>query len=222
MRLCVKIDHHPNHDPFGDMNIVDDTSPATCELLTEILFSDAFCDLNMSETVCRYLYSGIVADTLNFRTSNCTAKTLDISARLVQEGNFHMSDIADDIFVKGREEYEQVTKMRSLLRFEDRFAYVLLDEGSLEEIGISWNDAKNNVGEFANIIDVTVWAVIAWNKEKNCYEGSLRSRRGYAVNELARRFGGGGHMNAAGIKGLTLDDVHRLIAACRTLSIAEM
>ncbi len=218
----IKIDHHPNHDPYGKMNIVDDSSPAACALLTEILFSDAFCDLYLSETACRYLYSGIVADTLNFRTSNCTAKTLDLAARLVQEGDFHMSDVSDQIFVKSKEEFRQVTELRSLVKLEDRFAYLLLEEDDLLRIGISCSDAKNNVGEFGNIIDVTVWAVIAWNREKNSYEASLRSKRGYPVNGLARDFCGGGHANASGIKDLSLKDVESLIARCRVLSITEM
>ena len=218
----IKIDHHPNHDPFGKMNIVKDSSPAVCALLTEILFSDAFCDLYLSEKACRYLYSGIVADTLNFRTSNCTAETLDLAARLVQEGDFHMSDVADEIFVKSKEEFRQVTELRSLVKFEDRFAYLLLEAEDLKKIGISCSDAKNNVGEFGNIIDVTVWAIIAWNEEKQCYEASLRSRRGYPVNGIARDLGGGGHANAAGIKDLTPKEVQLLIARCRELSLSEM
>jgi len=149
----VKIDHHPVVDDYGYLNIVDSKSAACCELLARILFSREFKGYYISPETCKYLYCGLVTDTLNFRITTVSYKTFEVAYKLVKTGDLKVY-------------------------------------------------AKNNIDEIGKISDLMVWA-FAVEEEDGLYSASLRSKRGYPVHLIARKYGGGGHANASGVKGIT-------------------
>ncbi|NCB33958.1 MAG: bifunctional oligoribonuclease/PAP phosphatase NrnA, partial [Erysipelotrichia bacterium] len=69
----IKIDHHPNREPFGALNFVYESAAATCEILASFMQNTG--KIISIETANR-LYCGLLTDTLCFRTSNTTAHTL--------------------------------------------------------------------------------------------------------------------------------------------------
>ena len=92
-KQIVKIDHHPVVDDYGYLNIVDSKSAACCELLARIFFSKEFKGYYISPETCKYLYCGLVTDTINFRTTSVTYKTFEIAYKLVKTGDLKVSDL---------------------------------------------------------------------------------------------------------------------------------
>ncbi len=217
-QACVKIDHHPDPDLYGDLNYVDDKASAACEILACILLSEDFRDLALTKEVCEDLYSGIVWDTLNFSTTNTTSRTLSIAGKLAEYGDLQVSDIAERFFDMSLDTFRKVTRLRTRLMIEERNAYILLDQNDLNELGLTYREAKDNIAEFGHIEEVKIWSIFCFNPLTGNYEASLRSRKGYTINEIARRYGGGGHKNACGVKGLDRETCLSLIAELTELS----
>jgi len=204
----IKIDHHPVVENYGKLNIADPSCAAAAEVLTDILFSAEFEKYEKSETVCRYLYCGIISDTINFKTTNTTSKTLKNAAKLVEHGNLLISDLADYVFDINSKQFQKVTSLRTYLQIKDHFGYILLNKEDLQNIGMTAIEAKNQINEFGSISDLNVWAFAC--QEDTGYNCSVRSKRGYIINDICREFGGGGHPNAAAAKDLSYEKLMSL------------
>ncbi|MBE0411498.1 MAG: DHH family phosphoesterase [Anaerolineales bacterium] len=79
----INIDHHPTNTLFARLNIVDPQAVATSEILAEHM--SAF-GLWINQEVATALLTGVVTDTLGFRTNNTSPKALRISADLMEKG----------------------------------------------------------------------------------------------------------------------------------------
>ena len=69
--------------------------------------------------------------------------------------------------------------------------------------------------EFGDVKDIKIWCIFTQNDDI-LYDGSLRSKEA-SVNTVAAQFNGGGHKCAAGVKNLSLDQVHELIHRLKEL-----
>ena len=205
----VKIDHHPIVDDYGDLNIVDHKTAACAELLARILLSKEFKDYYLSPKTCEYLYCGIVTDTINFRITTVTYKTMQIAYKLIKIGDLKVSDLVEFLMDKDIDTFHKVSKIRNYLKVKERFGYITLTQKDLKKIDMSALDAKNNIDEIGMISDLMVWA-FAVEEENGLYSVSLRSKRGYIVNTICHKYGGGGHANASGIKGITRKQINTL------------
>ncbi len=80
----VNIDHHPNNENFGQINIVSITASSTAEALFDILEK---IDAEMiDENISNCLLTGIISGTESFQRKNTTPKSLQIAAKLMDNG----------------------------------------------------------------------------------------------------------------------------------------
>ncbi len=77
------IDHHITNLDFGAINLVDPGAVATCAILAKHLPGWGF---TITPPVAAALLTGLVSDTLGFRTSNMTPDTLRLAAMLMESG----------------------------------------------------------------------------------------------------------------------------------------
>ena len=78
-KQVIKVDHHPETDPYGQLNFVNPKAAAVCEILAGYFEQE---NLTVSKKTAEYLYKGLLTDTLRFSTSNTTADTLKAAAYL--------------------------------------------------------------------------------------------------------------------------------------------
>lgn len=202
----IKIDHHPNLDPYGDINYVEEDAAATCEILTNIF--TYFKDKTVSKETAEYLYRGILTDTLQFRTSNTTAKTLDAAKFLASTG-IDIPEINRYLFDISLETYDFLTKLRSKIIYNNKgLAYIILGENELKSLEISPNKARDHVDVMGNVKEFEIWAL--FTEDNGLFKGSLRSKH-VVINEIANKYNGGGHKNASGVNKLTRKQVDSLI-----------
>ena len=209
-RRTIKVDHHPPLSQYADINLVDHLAAATCEIL-------AFCFQQTAGIVslqtAEYLYMGLLTDTLCIKTSNTTANTLKAAA--------YLAGFSIDIPVINRMLFDHPYSwfafdgcLHQLVRIkEGRMAYAIVTDDILQEFHLTPGEARNHVDLFGDIIDFEIWAMFTERIEDGIsyYDGSVRSKT-VTINEIMQKFGGGGHKNAAGVKGLSENQMYDLIS----------
>lgn len=199
----IKIDHHINVDQYADYEIVDVKAAATCEILAKIFYEQ---DLPLSKACAHYLYLGLISDTINYTTSNTTSNTLFYGAYITKYID-EISKISQIIFDKNIDEFKYENYLKNNIVFNQDTAYVIIEK-EYENFNVNRQKAKEMVYVMANIQGVEKWALFI--KMKNGYGVSLRSKK-VSINALARKYGGGGHLNASGIKDVSWENVEKII-----------
>lgn len=204
----IKLDHHPIVDQFANLNYVDDNKAATCELLTTILMSEEFSEYEISKECATYLYSGLLTDTLSFKTSNTSSITLACASFLASK-DISIYDINQHMFSKDYHIYDYCSYLRSKLEFIDGLAICIMHKEDLAKFNMDSKEGRNFANEFGGVNEFKVWCLFTQNDE-GLYDGSLRSKREYVINEIASNYHGGGHKNASGVKNLTIEDLKNI------------
>lgn len=207
-RYIIKIDHHPFDDKYGKINFVQDKDAAVCEILTKMFREFEKKKYIFSEKCAEFLYSGLLTDTLSFKTTNVTKQTLECGSYLVSK-NISPSKLSLRMFSKSYKSFRLANYIRSKVKYKNGLAYIILNKKQLETLKTSSLIARNQVSELGNVKEFEVWAIFT-QEENDLYQGTLRSKE-IAVNEIALKYNGGGHKNAAGVNNLTKDDLANII-----------
>ena len=213
----VVIDHHTGHKNFGDVRWVDSGKSSTGEMVYELAQATAV-EIDYDTAYC--LYSAIVSDTGSFKYASTTADTLRIAGELVARGvkPAEISGKIFDNFTRNRLQLLQEVLSTLTLHEEEQLAVITVTRELYEKTGTSSADTELFINYPRSLETVKIAAFI---KEAKDHIGvSLRSKGSYDVAQVARKFGGGGHRNAAGFKlpGQTMAAVRRdLLAELRAL-----
>ena len=211
-KLCqylIKIDHHPLAEEYGDLSIVLERASATCEIITSLLM---VYGKTCSKETATYLYCGLLTDTLQLSIPSVTKVTLNCAAFLAECG----VDIAacnEAMFSSTLTKFKYDAYLKNHCQIIDgKIAYMIVDQKTYESFGLTFLQAKENVGALSKVIDFEMWALFTQNphEEGICYNGSLRSKR-IQINDIASLYHGGGHKLAAGVKQLTANDISELL-----------
>lgn len=217
-KTIVKIDHHPNREPFGDVQIVNDEAAAACEILTFLFQS--LTDKVFSKECALYLYTGLLTDTLCFRTNNTTSQTLHAASILAEKG-LDLPKINRDLFDKDLESYAFSGWIRSHYKFDGGVAYCVISKKDAEAFHQTPGKARTFIDELGHVREFEMWAIFTEQEDNpDLYDGSLRSKE-IIINELAAEYKGGGHPCAAGVKNLTIDQVNEILTKMKKLIIDQ-
>lgn len=213
-RLIV-IDHHVPHEAPGDLRIIEIGSAATALIITDMLTA---MDAEITADMATCLYTGISTDTGSFRFRNTSPNALAAAALLLEKGA-NLEQVSEEIF-----QNKQLSSARLLghaletmkLDVDNRLAWSCLSFRDFEWAKATDEDTEGFVNELLSIESVQIAAVLREAKPGKI-RCSLRSRRGFDVAAVAREFGGGGHMNAAGcnFEGDLADAEQQLIEGMR-------
>lgn len=207
----INIDHHPNNDEFGTLNIVVDSASSTAEIVA-FLLKDAGVDFDHDIATC--LYTGVVTDTGRFQYGNSSPETLRLAADLLSYG-VEAPQIALEVFESAPFNYLKLLGRvleRAVLFKEQRFVYSWITRKDLKETGVGADETDLLIDAVRTTRDADVAAIFKQQKDGN-YRVSLRSKADpnhtlISVGEIARAHGGGGHERAAGY---TAEDVESAV-----------
>lgn len=206
-KKSIKIDHHPVVQEYADYNFAMPEAAATCEYLCDILTS--FNDCILSKETAKFLYSGLLTDTISFKTTNTSSNTFKVASILANTG-IDIYEINTSIFDKDLKTYEYCNYLRNKIIYDEGIAYVILNQTMLNECNVTASYARNYVSELGGVKEFKIWLLITEN-EKGLYDASLRSKKPYIINEIAAKYNGGGHKNASGIKNISKEDIMSLL-----------
>ncbi len=206
----IKIDHHPFIDKFGDIEVVDSTASSASQLVMELIFKTP---LKMNAEVAKKLYIGLIADTERFLYKYTTPKTFRLVAKLIEKTNIDITELYPQFYNRSITEIRfYAYLMANIIVTDNGLGYLKIDENVLKEYGVDAATAGNMINNFNNIDEIIVWAFFSIDKVNDNVRGSIRSR-GPIINEIAAKFGGGGHALASGCKLESFDQADELIKA---------
>lgn len=195
-KKTMTIDHHLSTDPVFDFNYIETGVSATSMLVYYILKGlSVKIDKEMGEA----LWAGITTDTGNFQYSNTNKETHLLVADLYDVGIDH-NKVSINIYENIRPEKVLMTNramdnIRFFAQGKGALAYISL--AMLAETGASPYETEGIVESLRKIAGVEVAAFLR-EDDDNEIKVSMRSKSYANVAEVAMRFNGGGHKNAAG------------------------
>lgn len=208
----IKIDHHPNEERYGDINLVRDEAGAASEVIYALLRTRTFRKYKIPASSARYLYSGIVGDTGRFQYSSTSAHTMKCAAELYKYDFDPVKDVYYPLYNKPITDFEAIkTVMNNYHLSKHGVAYYILSIEDCKHLGIDSDDGKAYLYLFNYCDDIKVWCAFCQDYRTGNYRGSLRSRD-VVVNEIASHYGGGGHKFAAGCRPKNMDEVNKVVS----------
>ena len=206
-KFKIKIDHHPEVEKYGKIQVVRTDACAAAEILTDILLSFKG-NYVLSKEAASYLYSGLAGDSGRFQYSS-TSEVSFITASYLLAAGIELSDVYQRMYQKKIEDL-QVTAyiLNHFSVSEHGVAYYVLDANIQKELNITTERGKENVNLFSNIEGINAWCSITEDPKDNCWRISIRSKA-TPINEVAAKWEGGGHAQASGAK---IDNLEQLPA----------
>ena len=198
-KMIINIDHHISNPGYGDLNYIDSNSPATGQIIYDLLTA---LDLPISEITRDSIYVAVSTDTGSFQYPGTTQRTYEMAADLVARG-LNVGEI--NRLTYDNQPYRKVELMRALLNKLERS-----DEGKLvwwdlslatkEELALIDDDTEGMI-DFIRSVQGVVMAVFFEDLEGGKVRVSMRSKdRRINASDVCGVFGGGGHALAAGIR----------------------
>ena len=193
----VVVDHHPpGQDPISGVGLLDPGACATGELLFDVLSQDGG---ELGLPVALGLYVAILTDTGQFRFSNTSPAAHRIVAELLAAGVDSEQTYRE---VYGNVPLRKLQLLRAALGEletdpEGSLAWMTIPTNAFTASGATPEDVEGLVDYPRDVEGVEV-GILFRETAKGGSKISFRSNGSVDVNALARRFGGGGHVKAAG------------------------
>lgn len=203
----INLDHHVTNLGFGQLNLVDPLAEATCALLVEHMPA---WGLEITQAVAECLLTGIIVDTLGFRTANVRPVLLRRAAELMERGANLAELYRRGLVSKTFNEGQLWGKGLSRLEREGGMIWTSLYLEDRREVHYPGNDDADLINQLS-AIDSDV--ALLFNEQKDGrVKVSWRAAPGLDVSGVALAFGGGGHPAASGadIPG-TMDEVRTAV-----------
>ena len=198
-KVWINIDHHPSNPGYGDLVYIDPKSPATGQILFELIKSEK---LPIDAAIAENLYVAISTDTGSFQYPNTTARTFEIAAELVRDGVDvgRVSQLTYENYPRRR--VELLRDLLGTMRFDanDRVASFSLSLATAKRLGVLPEDNEGLIDHLRAIRGVIV-AVFFEELADGKVRVSMRSKSEKVnVCAICEKSGGGGHVLAAGAR----------------------
>ena len=181
-KFKIKIDHHPEVEKYGKIQVVKTNACAAAEIITDILLSFKG-NYILSKEAASYLYSGIAGDSGRFQYSS-TSEVRFITASYLLAAGIELSEVYNRMYQKKIDDLKVTAYiLNNFYVSEHGVVYYVLNDAIQKELNITTERGKENVNLFSNI------------------EGS----KGVPINGVAAKWEGGGHAQASGAKVNNLD-----------------
>ncbi|MBE0697464.1 MAG: bifunctional oligoribonuclease/PAP phosphatase NrnA [Anaerolineaceae bacterium] len=194
----INIDHHITNPNFAEFNLVLPVQAATAAIIAEYLPA---WGLSINEPIASALLTGIVTDTIGFRTSNMTPGILRLAAMLMEHGanlpELYTRSLINKSFEAARYWGMGLSKVKRVeLSKIGSYVWTNLTLADRKEANYPGNDDADLVNLLSSI-DSDL-AVLFIEQKNDHIKVSWRARPGIDVSQIALQFGGGGHPSAAG------------------------
>ena len=200
---CIKlinIDHHASNDFYGNLNYVVAEASSTCELVYNLLVRNE--EINnfklIDEDIATALYTGLMTDTGKLTYSNTHASSFDMAKQLLISGA-DTQKVVQNVFGSNPFKFYKLLgeSLNTLEIINTKVAIMMVTEDMLERYNIDFKDIDGIVPYARDIENVEI-GILLKEKSNNEIKVSLRSKSFADVSRVAKAFGGGGHIRAAG------------------------
>lgn len=206
--FLLNIDHHYDNPCFGDVYHVDPSASSTAEVLWFLLSSESGFDITRDAALA--LYAGIATDSGSFSFSCTTPRTHVAVSRILEKGI-----IPSDVH-RALSANRTLSGLRlwgialSRIFVRESTAVTWLVGSDFRESGADRSETENLVNQLLLLRGIGLAILLI--EEDSGVRASIRSEGSVSAADIAHRFGGGGHPQAAGctLPG-TLESAERLL-----------
>lgn len=204
----IKMDHHPIVDNYANIEVIDENSSSTSQLILELIFSNR---LKITENIAKNLYIGIVSDTGRFMHSYTSNKTFELVTKMLKKTNLDFTNLYEPLYMRPMSEFRfQGYIYENMEITENGLAYIKISDELLKKYGVDSASSGNIISELKYIDEILVWLFLTEDKKSNLIRANMRSR-GPIINEIASVYGGGGHKFASGARLTSWNQADNLI-----------
>ncbi|NLD25982.1 MAG: bifunctional oligoribonuclease/PAP phosphatase NrnA [Acholeplasmataceae bacterium] len=196
--LCpesIKIDHHIPVEDYGSVNYVREDFPATSAIIAD--FYQTFAnELVLNYQAARALFVGIVTDTGRFKYQGVDSQLMRLTAILL-EHDLNIEEIYSNLYIKEKEALKlQGYVLNNFKTTQNGVAYLKMTRRIQKRYQVSVDEASALINSLDSIKDHLIWIFFIEHPD-----GKIRVRlrsRFVSINEVAEKYRGGGHKQAAG------------------------
>lgn len=201
----INIDHHKTNENYGKLNLIEAEEVATAAILANHLPKWGY---TITKPIAAALLTGIITDTLGFRTSNTNPSALRVCADLMETGvdmpDIYMRSLVKKTFVAAKYWGAGLSNMEH----KDGIVWSTLTLEDRKRTGYGGNDDADLINMISAIDGYKVGMIFVAQSDKHVKISWRALEPGVDVSQVAKHFNGGGHAAAAGadIPG-SLDDI---------------
>ena len=191
----INIDHHKTNEKFGKLNLIEAEEVATAAILTNHM---PIWGLKITQPIAAALLTGIITDTLGFRTSNITPQALRQAATLMESGvdmpDIYMRALVNKTFPAARYWGAGLSSLQS----KHGIVWGTLTIADRKSAGYGGNDDADLINMISAIDGNKVGMVFVEQTDNHVKISWRALEAGVDVSQVAKHFQGGGHAAAAG------------------------
>lgn len=190
----ICIDHHISNKSYGEHNYVVPEASSACELVFDLISYD-----RITKEIAECLYTGMVHDTGVFRYSCTSRKTMEVAGKLMELG-INYPKIVDETFFTKTYNQNQIfglALLKSKLHLDGRMISCIITKQEMDQYGVLAKHLDGIASQILNTKDVETSALF-YELEEGVFKVSMRSKEIVDVSAIAVKYGGGGHVRAAG------------------------
>ncbi len=193
-RPALEIDHHVTNANFAPLNYIDSHAASTAEIIYRLI-----CTLGVpfDPAIAQCLLTGVVTDTLGFRTANTTVETMEIATELMEAGGSIPTVIENAFNRVPLAALRLRGHVLSNAHLDGVILWAEIPQSLIRQLDVNGNGTGGIVNQLLGV-DVAKIALLLTEKPDGKVEVGLRSRVGYDVAKIAQNLGGGGHKQASG------------------------
>ncbi len=193
-KICI--DHHVTEKAFADIDIICKQASSTGELIHEFL---TFINYDINLNIAKALYTCILTDTGSFRFSNTSAVTHQIASQLIKIG-IDTKSIYQEVYENNTP--NKIALMGRALsninyEYEGKVAWFKISKQMFKDTNTQKWDTEG-FSEIPRTINGVEVSLMFTELDEKKVKISLRSKGKIRINNVAMKFGGGGHYFAAG------------------------
>lgn len=192
----VVIDHHPDAVEYGTVCALDPTAAATGQIIWNLLEA---LEVTPTPDIAMCCYTALLTDTGRFSYQNTTPAALRDAGAMIETG-VDPSEVARLVYQDRSAEslaLEALATSRIQLVNGGRVAYTCVTDEDFATTGALPEEAEHLPDAVRILRGIDVAMVLRQRGDQ--VRVNLRAKTTFDVGAIARRFGGGGHVAAAGI-----------------------
>ena len=212
----VKIDHHIYCEKIADIEVTQTSYESCCGLVAQFAYD---CKLIMPCLAAKALYTGMITDSGRFRYDSTSPQTFKMAAYLLEQ-KFETGDIFRNLYSDDFEFIKLKAQFILKIQFTDKkVAYIYTSPEELATYNAdTFTISRGMVNTMAEIKGVDVWANFTHTENGILVE--LRSSI-YNVNQVAVKYGGGGHLKASGATLKSIEEMNLMIKDLNDLVVGD-
>jgi phosphoesterase RecJ-like protein len=194
-RQSINVDHHITNTEYADINVVAPNASSAAEVVYSWV---KYLAIPLTRDIAQPLLTGMVTDTLGFRTSNVTPDTLSAAQQLLTTG-ISLNEITERTL--DNRAFNSITLWKHVLSsvelHEGGVIFASLSADDFKKSGLHSHDDYGLVSFLIKINEARI-AIVLKETDDGRINASMRAKPGYSVIAPALALGGGGHTQASG------------------------